>query len=164
MLRPVFLPCSGSALAAASLASLLAPTSARADVLYSLDTMCSLRSAAPVPCRVEVLNENDATLYRHRIGTVTETIRITDAPVRMALWDGNGKEWKSLTGAAARFSTNTVCFNGRDLCVVNPNYLNSVRQQNAPAMAGRDLVKVHFGPDGRIDATCYDQGCEVKLP
>jgi len=25
-------------------------------------------------------------------------------------------------------------------------------------------VKVHFGPDGRIDATCYDQGCEVKLP
>lgn len=30
-------------------------------------------------------------------------------------------------------------------------------------MTGRDLVKVHFGADGRVDASCYDDGCEVKL-
>jgi hypothetical protein len=47
--------------------------------------------------------------------------------------------------------------------VVNPNYLNSVRQDRAAAMASRDLVKVHFGADGRINATCYDDGCEVTL-
>ena len=70
----------------------------------------------------------------------------------------------SLQGAAARFSTNTVCFNGSDLCVVNPNYLNSVRQANSSATEGRDLVRVHFGADGRIDASCYDAGCSVVQP
>jgi len=164
MTRQLGLVCSGPVLAAASFAWLLSPTSASADVLYDLETRCSLKSAAPVPCRVEVLNQNDATLYRHTIGSTVETVRITDAPVRMALWNGSARQWTSLSSAAARFSTNTICFNGRDLCVVNPNFLNSVRQQNGPAMAGRDLLKVHFGSDGRIDATCYDQGCEVKLP
>ena len=71
---------------------------------------------------------------------------------------------RALTGAAARFSTNTVCFNGSDLCVVNPNYLNSVRQANSSATEGRDLVRVHFGADGRIDASCYDAGCSLVQP
>mgnify|MGYP007019758134 FL=1 len=62
--------------------------------------------------------------------------------------------------AAARFSTNTICFNGRDLCAINPNYLNSVREDRPDATAGRDLVKVQFGADGRIDLTCYDDGCK----
>jgi hypothetical protein len=44
--------------------------------------------------------------------------------------------------------------------VVNANYLNSVREDNPAAMAKRDLVKVHFGTDGRINASCYDDGCE----
>ena len=63
--------------------------------------------------------------------------------------------------ASARFSSNTICFNGQRLCVVNPNYLNSVREDNPAATSKRDLVKVHFGRDGRIDASCYDDGCEV---
>jgi hypothetical protein len=28
-------------------------------------------------------------------------------------------------------------------------------------MKGRDLVMVHFGKDGRVDASCYDDGCDV---
>ena len=70
---------------------------------------------------------------------------------------------KPLRQASVRFSTNTVCFDGRMLCIVNPNYLNSVRQSNPLQMQGRDLVRVHFGGDGRIDASCYDEGCEVSL-
>jgi hypothetical protein len=52
-----------------------------------------------------------------------------------------------------------VCFNGTDLCVVNPNYLNSLRQEKGAALNGRDLLKVTFGSDGRINAYCYDDGC-----
>ena len=163
MVRRLLLPCGCGVLSAAALAVLGAPQPARAEVLYTLETRCSLQAAAPVPCRVEAQNEGQATLYRHSVGRVSETIRITETPVRMELWDGSSRQWKSLSTAAARFSTNTVCFNGRDLCVVNPNYLNSVRQQSPAAMAGRDLVKVHFGADGRINASCYDDGCEVKL-
>ena len=117
----------------------------------------------PVPCKVEAVNEANATLYRHAIGQRNTTVRISDTPLRMELWDSADGQWRSLTTAAARFSSNTVCFNGRDLCVVNPNYLNSVLQQNPAAMAGRDLVKVHFGADGRINASCYDDGCALKL-
>ncbi len=133
----------------------------RAEALYKLDTTCTIKGGAPVPCSVEAIDEGSSTLYRHRIGTATETIRVSDSPVRMSRWIAATKEWQPLQQAGARFSTNTVCFNGLDLCVVNPNYLNSVRQGNATAMAKRDLVRVHFGDDGRINITCYDEGCAL---
>lgn len=156
----------GSALALPGLLltlGLLAPPAGKAEVLYNLETRCSLRGAAPVPCQVEAINEGEATLYRHRIGEAVETIQVMNKPLRMARWQANGKRWQSLTTASARFSTNTICFNGRQLCVINPNYLNSVREEQPQATAGRDLVKVHFGADGRIDASCYDEGCGVVL-
>jgi hypothetical protein len=163
MLRRCSLPWCCGALTVTALAVLGAPQAARAEVLYTLETRCSLRAAVPVPCKVEAVNEANATLYRHAIGQRNTTVRISDTPLRMELWDSAGGQWRSLTTAAARFSSNTVCFNGRDLCVVNPNYFNSVLQQNPAAMAGRDLVKVHFGADGRINASCYDDGCALKL-
>lgn len=153
----------GGLISALSLALLATPLPSRSEVLYTLKTQCSLSGAAPVPCSVEAVNESGATLYRHRIGPQIQTIRITDRPVRMASWDQTAKQWRSLKHASARFSSNTVCFNGQELCVVNPNYLNSVRQDNVAAMSGRDLVKVNFGSDGRINASCYDDGCEVSL-
>lgn len=153
----------GGLISALTMALLVAPLPSRSEVLYTLRTQCSLAGAAPVPCSVEAVNDSGATLYRHRIGDQIQTIRITDKPVRMALWDHPTKQWRFLNRASARFSTNTVCFNERELCVVNPNYLNSVREGNVAAMAGRDLIKVNFGSDGRINASCYDDGCEVSL-
>ncbi len=110
---------------------------------------------------MEAIEESEATLYRHTIGKRVETIRITDAPIRMSLQEKGTPNWKKLINAGARFSSNTICFNNRDLCVVNPNYLNSVREENPGATEGRDLVMVHFGPDGRVNLTCYDDGCEA---
>ena len=153
----------GSLATAIALTGLASSPPAAAEILYTLQTRCSLNGATPVPCTVEAINQETFTLYRHRIGADITTLRISDAPLRMALWDRESKGWRSLTTASARFSTNTVCFNDRQLCVVNPNYLNSVRQDNPKAMAQRDVVKVHFGADGRINASCYDEGCEVTL-
>jgi hypothetical protein len=131
--------------------------------LYTLSTSCTVAGAAPTPCVVEAVDEGDATLYRHRIGTVTMTVRITDRPLRMERWNGATKRWQPLKEAAARFSTNTICFNGRDLCVVNPNYLNSIREERPDATAGRDLVMVRFDSSARVNLSCYDDGCkEVK--
>jgi hypothetical protein len=161
MLKRLFTPRFTGLGAAVSLGLLALPQPGQAEVLYKLQTQCSLDAAAPVACTVEAVNEGAATLYRHQLGAQTITVRISDKPVRMELWDAASKRWTSLQRAAALFSTNTVCFNGGALCVVNPNYLNSVREDNAAAMAKRDLVKVHFGADGRINASCYDDGCEV---
>ncbi len=158
-------------LAGLTATALLAPQRAAAaepapspQRLYSLSTQCSIKGAAPVPCTVEALDTGKATLYRHRIGTVTETVRISAEPVTMAIWAQDSKQWQPLRGASARFSTNTVCFNGKDLCVVNPNYLNSVREDRSNTrLEGRDLVMVHFGRDGRVDASCYDEACALLL-
>jgi hypothetical protein len=133
---------------------------ARSQTLYKLETSCSIKGGPAQPCVVEAVDEGDATIYTHRIGKQVQKIRISDAPVRMSLWDPTSKSWVVLQSAGARFSTNTICFNGRDLCVVNPNYLNSVREEKTEALAGRDLVGVKFSPDGRVSLTCYDEACE----
>ncbi|MEA5441166.1 hypothetical protein [Cyanobium gracile] len=167
--RPAVL--AGGMLAGLTATLLLAPQPAPAaqaapatKVLYTLSTQCALQGAAPVPCTVEAVDAGGATLYRHRIGTGVETVRITAEPVTMAIWANDTKQWRPLRGASARFSTNTVCFNGKDLCVVNPNYLNSVREDRANTrLQGRDLVMVHFGSDGRVDASCYDDACALLL-
>jgi len=129
-------------------------------VLYSLDTRCALRDAAPVPCRVEVLNEAGATLYRHTIAGATHTLRISDQPARFSLQEPGRTSWTPLRNAAVRFSTNTLCLNDTDLCVVNPNYLNSLLQER-PDFRSRDLVRVHFAANGRVVLLCYDGGCDL---
>ena len=138
------------------------PSAAR--TLYTLSTRCSLAGGAAQPCTVEAVDEGINTLYRHHIGNDTITVRITERPVTMARYDTASRQWVPLRSAGALFSSNTVCFNGRELCVLNPNYLNSVRQDSGNLnLQGRDLVRVHFGADGRIDASCYDAGCRVEF-
>lgn len=143
-----------------ALAMGLQPGPARAEVLYSLTTKCSLKGAAPAPCTVEAVNEDRATLYRHTIGGITHTLRISDQPARFSLWDATAKGWQPLRNAAVRFSTNTLCLNDQALCVVNPNYLNSLLQER-PDFRGRDLVRAHFASNGRVDVLCYDTGCDL---
>lgn len=151
-------------LAAAAGGGLLAclgglPASA-AQALYTLETRCSIQGAPPVACTVEALDSGTATTYRHRIGERVHTVRVSVDPSRMEMWDPTSRSWRNLRNAEARFSTNTVCFNGRDLCVVNANYLNSVLEDR-PDLRGRDFVQAHFGPDGRVDVICYDTGCDL---
>jgi len=134
-------------------------------LLYRLATTCAVAGASPVNCSVEAVNEGTSTLYRHSIGKATQIVRITDDPVTMTLWNESAKQWESLRNASARFSSNTVCFNDRELCVINPNYLNSIRQDDLKGrFRGRDLIKVHFDTAGRIDASCYDDACALVKP
>ena len=134
----------------------------RADTLYTIKTSCSVNGTTLVPCAIEAANQGDATIYHHQIGAEKIDIRISDKPVtRIEIWNAAVKRWVSVVSAAARFSKNAVCFNGTDFCAVNPNYLNTVQQSSPATFAGRDLVRVHFGVDGRVDASCYDAGCDL---
>ena len=144
----------------AALTLTLSPGAARAEVLYSLETKCAIKGAVPVGCTVEAVDEAGATLYRHTIGTKTQTLRISDQPARFSLWDASSNSWKPLRNAAVQFSTNTLCLNDKELCVVNPNYLNSLLQER-PDFRERDLIRVHFASNGRVDILCYDTGCDL---
>lgn len=161
MLRSQLIPVIGAAaLVSGALGFTMAPAGRAADTLYSLKTVCSVSGAKPVACTVVAEDQGTVTLYHHRIGREERVIGISEEPyVRMGLWDPSSRGWHPLSSASARLSTNTVCFNGTDLCAVNPNYLNSLRQDKGAALNGRDLIRVTFGSDGRINAYCYDDGC-----
>jgi hypothetical protein len=146
--------------AAAALTWELLPAPARSEVLYSLETQCSLKEGAAQACTVEATEQDGATLYRHTIGDRIVLIRIEAEPNRMSLRDATNSQWTYLASAGALLSSNTVCFNGRDLCVVNPNYLNSVVEEKPALYEGRDLVRVIFGVDGRVDLSCFDKACD----
>ncbi|MFM7268768.1 MAG: hypothetical protein ACKOZT_09300 [Cyanobium sp.] len=157
-LQPLAATAQPAGAAGSTAAAAAAPRS-----LYTLATRCSLRGGPVQACTVEAVDQGGSTYYRHRIANDTISIRITDRPVTMSQLDPASRRWLSLRNAAALFSTNTICFNDRELCVVNPNYLNSVREDRPDlSLQGRDLVRVHFGADGRVDASCYDAGCRVE--
>lgn len=148
----------GSAL---SLAALALPRAARAETLYTLNTTCSIERAAPVPCVVEAVDVGDSTEYRHRVGNRTLVYRVFDEPyVRMEALNPATNTWAPVRNASIRFSTNELCFNNRAFCVVNPNYLNSVREEGGPALASRDRMALAFGSNGRTEIACFDEGCD----
>jgi len=54
-------------------------------------------------------------------------------------------------------SHHTICSTPRSLCGEPQNYLNSITQDQSPAMTSRDSgAVVFFAEDGRINTTCYD--------
>jgi len=165
MRRPLLVPLiAGTMLVSAGLV-LIASSPLHAGPLYTLNTLCSVAGAPSSRCTVEAVDQGSVTLYRHRIGKQETVIGISEEPyVRMGRWNHATSSWQPLSSATARLSANTVCFNGTDLCVVNPNYLTSLRQEKGAAFNGRDLLKVTFGSDGRINAYCYDDGCPSTAP
>jgi hypothetical protein len=142
---------------------LLAPAPSRAELLYRLETRCSLAGGALQPCLVEASKDGESTIYQHTIGRRLETIRFSEAPLRVSRRQLSTSQWQPVRLASLRFSTNMLCFDGRMLCVINPRQLERLRQGNPLQLDGRDLVRVHFGRDGRIDASCFDEGCEVSF-
>ncbi|MFM7465154.1 MAG: hypothetical protein ACKO28_06745 [Cyanobium sp.] len=163
--RRPHLPAAAGLLAASALAF---PGPLQAESLYTLESFCSLNGTDAVPCRIEAINSGEATEYRHTLGGTKGgsgggkevRFRVSDQPyTRIDLWDGEAKSWRSARNASAFFALNALCLDGTSFCAINPNYLNSVRQDLGRAVNGRSVLEVHFGKDGRIDASCYDAGC-----
>jgi hypothetical protein len=139
---------------------LACPGALGAETLYTLESFCSVNGTDAVPCRIEAVNSGDATEYLHRLSNKEVRFRVSDTPyTRIELWDAERKSWRSARNAAAFFELNALCLDGTSFCAINPNYLNSVRQDLGRAVNGRSVLEVHFGKDGRIDASCYDAGC-----
>jgi hypothetical protein len=134
---------------------------ANAETLYTLNTECSFMGGKAQPCTVEATQNGKSTVYRHTIGKTVVTIRVSDDPSRIELMNPATGQFATVGTAGARFSVNTVCYNGLDFCAVNPNYLNSIRQESPQQFAGRDLVRVQMNKEGRVNLICYDDGCEL---
>ena len=119
--------------ALALLAGLQRPGQAQsADVIYSLNTTCSLGKGKPQPCQVEAVEVGEATEYRHRLGARTISYLILEDPyVRIEGRKAAGAPWTSVRNAWINFTTNELCFNDRAFCVVNPTFLAESRGAGA---------------------------------
>jgi hypothetical protein len=153
----------GSALGLALAAS--SPARAETELIYSLDTTCTIGRGKPQPCQVEALEVGDATEYRHRLGARTISYRILEDPyVRIEGRRASGDPWSSVRNAWINFSANELCFNDRAFCVVNPTFLDDVKADaEGPALEDRQTVGLAFGPSGRVDIACFDDGCRRLL-
>lgn len=141
------------------------PVQAQTKVIYSRDTTCSLGKGKPQPCQVEAVEVGDATEYRHQLGARTISYRILEDPyVRIEGRKALGTPWGSVRNAWINFNTNELCFNDRAFCVVNPTFLADVKAEaEGPAFEGRETVGLAFGPSGRVDIACFDNGCRRLL-
>ncbi len=135
---------------------------ASASRLYELKTRCTEAGKA-VDCTVEAIDSSQFTLYRHRIdGKEVFSVRLADKPDQRAqVWDVARKGWVPLERVSLNFTANELCFDGDRLCVINPNFFDSIR----PTMKhpDRQRIRATFDSKGNLDAICYDQGCDKSL-
>lgn len=125
--------------------------------LYTLQTNCSV-AGAERRCQVEAFDGQDATVYRTTVDGARTTFRLIDTPGRRAaeIWNGESRSWVSLDTLSLDFESRTLCLNGDQLCVVNPNYFASLAQ-SYPEL-GSDLIIARFAAKtGRLSAICYSR-------
>ena len=130
---------------------------ANQSALYSLETNCLIQNQNS-RCTVEASDGKDATLYRVKTQGRTISFRLIDSAVLRGaqLWDTDQKKWVALDRLSLDFKNNQMCINGNELCLTNPNYFASLRQDYPNLKA--DLIVSRFNAaDGRLSAICYSQ-------
>ncbi len=131
-----------------------------AEELYVLDTTCSTPTSPNFSCQVTAIDVDDSTEYRHRFGSRTVSYRVIEDPyVRIEGQAYAGAPWRSVKNASINFKTEELCFNSKAFCVKNPTFLADVLTQGGHAIQGRTLIGMAFADNGRVDVTCFDNGC-----
>ena len=130
-------------------------------LLYRLETNCSVTDVQN-RCTVEAFDGSSSTVYRTTLKGETISFRLIDEPERRGaqLWDGQTRSWVALDELSMDFTSNELCINGQQLCMINPNYFASIRDDH-PSLRS-DLIVARFdAKDGRLAAICYSrQACE----
>ena len=131
-----------------------------AQELYVINTTCSTPTSPNFSCQVQAIDVDDSTEYRHRFGSRTVSYRVIEDPyVRIEGRASNSEAWTSVKNATINFKTERLCFNSKAFCVNNPTFLADVLIQGGHAIQGRTLIGMAFADNGRVDVTCFDNGC-----
>ena len=132
-----------------------------AEELYVLDTTCSTPTSPNFSCQVKAIDVDDTTEYRHRFGSRTVSYRVMEDPyVRIEGRASNSAPWTSVKNASINFKTEELCFNSKAFCVNNPTFLADVLTQGGDAIQGRTRLGMAFADNGRVDVSCFDNGCD----
>jgi hypothetical protein len=144
-----------------ALCSGLGAPAVRAEELYLINTTCSTPISSNVSCQVQAIDVDDSTEYHHRFGSRTVSYQVMEAPyVRIEGRASNSAPWTSVNNASINFKTEELCFNSKAFCVNNPTFLADVLTQGGDAIQGRTRIGMAFAGNGRVDVTCFDNGCD----
>ena len=132
-----------------------------AEELYLINTTCSTPISPNVSCQVQAIDVDDSTEYHHRFGSRTVSYRVMEDPyVRIEGRASKSAPWTSVNNASINFKTEELCFNSKAFCVNNPTFLADVLTQGGDAIQGRTRIGMAFAGNGRVDVTCFDNGCD----
>ena len=132
-----------------------------AEELYVLDTNCSTPTSPNFSCQVKAIDVDDSTEYHHRFGSRTVSYRVIEDPyVRIEGQAYEAAPWTSVNNVSINFKTGQLCFNNKAFCVSNPTFLADVLTQGGDAIQGRTRIGMAFAGNGRVDVTCFDNGCD----
>ena len=132
-----------------------------AEELYLINTTCSTPISPNVSCQVQAIDVDDSTEYHHRFGSRTVSYRVMEDPyVRIEGRASKSAPWTSVNNASINFETEELCFNSKAFCVNNPTFLADVLTQGGQAIQGRTRIGMAFAGNGRVDVTCFDNGCD----
>jgi hypothetical protein len=144
-----------------ALCSGLGAPAVRAEELYLINTTCSTPISPNVSCQVQAIDVDDSTEYHHRFGSRAVSYRVMEDPyVRIEGRASNSAPWTSVNNASINFKTEELCFNSKAFCVNNPTFLADVLTQGGDAIQGRTRIGMAFAGNGRVDVTCFDNGCD----
>lgn len=132
-----------------------------AEELYLINTTCSTPISPNVSCQVQAIDVDNSTEYHHRFGSRTVSYRVMEDPyVRIEGRASKSAPWTSVNNASINFKTEELCFNSKAFCVNNPTFLADVLTQGGDAIRGRTRIGMAFAGNGRVDVTCFDNGCD----
>lgn len=130
--------------------------------LYTLKTTCTV-AGTELPCEVMAKDTPDFTTYTTRFGNEEKTVRFGDRPSLIAeVWNAETKSWNTLQTLSVDVANKQICYD-KTFCTYNPNFISSLQENRPGFRRAQQQIRARFDSAGRINAICFDQGCDQPL-
>lgn len=145
----------GMALLGATAPAALAESAPVGRLLYTLETNCTVRGV-PQRCAVEAWDGRTATMYRTTVNGTRTSFRLFETPGQRGaqIWSSDRGTWTGLDKLSLDFDRRILCLNGDGLCLENPNFFASLRQQY-PELRSNLIMARFDAATGLLTAICY---------
>jgi hypothetical protein len=131
-------------------------------ILYTLKSTCTVDGAA-LPCEIVVKDSPDYTIYTTRVGNQEKTVQLGDRPSLIGqIWNPETKSWQPLQTMSVDVANKLICYD-QSFCMYNPNFISSLQENRPGFRQAQQQIRARFDATGRVNAICFDQGCDQPI-
>jgi hypothetical protein len=142
--------------------SMSLPALAENTLLYTLKTTCRV-DGKELPCEIQAKDTPDYTVYATRVGNEGKTVRFGDRPSLIGqIWSAETKRWQPLQTISVDVVSKLICYD-KTFCTYNPNFIKSLQENRPGFRQAQQQIRARFDATGRVNAICFDQGCDQPL-